>query len=409
MMCETEPLSFDPAKFTRYLTRNITYLLALVPPSPSPLPTDLCTQALHTLSFALHTPDAWSETRALLLTLAPKLEQAGLRDEWIPYLQKGVVQAETLGDDGAAGELHLHLGYLLQLRNNYQAAHDSFMAAAAFAESGDREQQARALNRLAFLARLHPAVGDPVTLAQEALASLPPAHPERAASYVVLGWRAYDRRDWPDAVAYFEQALAIAQQQGNERQLARRLRDLAAAWQMQGKYSAALASYAEAIRRFAAIDDAYDQAVARMNLGVVHLVLGDAHAALTCFTPAEAVFLRVQDQLHLAMLYNNCGIALRLLGQWSEAEQAFLRSLALNEQVDNHLELINVTDELALTYLQQGKVALALRYLRQALDRLPQIAANPAYSYWQAKVTAHWQAALAATNATSPVTAARTD
>lgn len=396
-MDETELLSFDPAKFTRYLARNVAYLLALVQGPPASLSTAFCAQALHTLSFALHTPAVWSETRTLLLALAPKLEQAGLRDEWIPYLQKGVVQAQALGDDSAAAELNLHLGYLLQLRNNHQAAHDCFTAgAAAFAGAGDREKQARALNRLAFLARLHPASGDPVALAQAALALLGAENPERAASYVVLGWHAYDRRDWQRAVAYFEQALTIAQQQGNPRQIARRLRDLAAAWQMQGKYRTAIACYDAAIARFAAIDDAYDQAVAQMNLGVVHLALQDAQAALQHFALAELVFVRVQDRLHLAMLYNNRGIALRMLTRWLEAEHAFLHSIALNEAVDNRVELLNVTDELAMTYLHQGNVQLALVYLRKALDRLQQITAHPAYPYWREKVMAHWQAALTA-------------
>jgi tetratricopeptide (TPR) repeat protein len=257
-----------------------------------------------------------------------------LHDEWIPYLEKGLAQAQALEDGPAAAELNLHLGYLLQLRNKHQGAHACFSASATtFAAVGDTEKLARALNRLAFPCRLQPALGDPVALAQRALTLLSPAHPERAASYVALGWHAYDHRDWSSAAAYFEHALTIAQRQGHPRQIARRLRDLASAWQMQGKYQAAIDCYEQAITRFAAINDGYDQAVAHMNVGVAYLALQEAQAALDWFALAEPIFVRVQDRLHLAMLYNNRGIALRLLGQWTEAETAFLHSITLNEQI----------------------------------------------------------------------------
>jgi tetratricopeptide (TPR) repeat protein len=363
--CPTEAAPYR-AEFTRYLTRNVAYLLTLVQETAA-VPDDLCNQTLHTLSYALQTPAAWPVTRKLLFALAPKLEQACLRDEWIPYLQTGVAQA--------------------------QAAHDSFTAGAAtFAAAGDTENEARALNRLAFLARLYPAAGDPALLAQRALLLLSPEDPECAATYVALGWHSYDRRDWQSAARYFEDALAIAQQQGNLRQIARRLRDLASARQMQEQYEAALRSYEEAITRFALINDAYDQAVAQMNLGVVHLALNDASQALDRFALSEPIFKRVQDQLHLAMLYNNRGIALRMLGRWHEAEQAFLCSIALNEQVGNPIELLNVTDELAMTYFQQGKVEPAVLYLRKALDQLPALQETAAYTYWHEKITAHWLA-----------------
>lgn len=60
--------------------------------------------------------------RALLLTLAPKMEQAGFRQDWLSYLARRLDQAHSLEDRRAEAELNLQVGYLhLRLRQLDQA------------------------------------------------------------------------------------------------------------------------------------------------------------------------------------------------------------------------------------------------------------------------------------------------
>ena len=150
------PLLTDyPAIFRGYIVRNTQDILARVQQAGAILPPAEREQALHTLSYALKLPEAWPDTRTLLLTMAPKMEQAGYRDEWMPYLAQGIQQSQYLDDIEAEAALHLQLGMLYQLRGKYKEAHLHLVTSAEeFERLNARRNQVRALNRLAYVARL---------------------------------------------------------------------------------------------------------------------------------------------------------------------------------------------------------------------------------------------------------------
>ncbi|MCP4289822.1 MAG: hypothetical protein GY792_36285, partial [Gammaproteobacteria bacterium] len=75
------PQTDYPALFRAYVVRSMAQLRVELSEVGSILSADEQEQALHALSFALKLPEAWPETRALLLAIAPKMEQAGYRDE----------------------------------------------------------------------------------------------------------------------------------------------------------------------------------------------------------------------------------------------------------------------------------------------------------------------------------------
>jgi len=320
-----------PALFGDYLGRSLDYVLAAVRATATLLPDDLREQALHTLRFALDLTPAWLLTRDLLLVMAPKMEQAGFRDEWLPYLEAGLRQSQRIGDGRAEAELTLEIGYVFQLRGKLSLARTHYTASASiFEKVGATHRQALSVNRQAFIAWLQRRYEEIPGLIELASKLLPEDDPERATSYVVLGWVALDRRDWQTGVAYFAQALQLWQKRGDKREIARRLRDLASALQMQQQYAESIVHYQRAIDLFDEVEDIFEQAVAKMNLGVVYLSVGQMHEAATLFALAEPIFRRVQDVEHLAMLYNNQGIVYRNLGRWASAKHAFLTKVKSN-------------------------------------------------------------------------------
>ena len=133
-----------PAIFRGYVVRSTQHILSVIRQAGAILPPEDRDQALHTLSYALKLPEAWPDARALLLIMAPKMEQAGFRDEWIPYLQQGADQSQQIGDTEAGAELHLHLGILYQLRSKYKEARTHLeISAKAFEKLDQPRPQAR--------------------------------------------------------------------------------------------------------------------------------------------------------------------------------------------------------------------------------------------------------------------------
>ena len=114
------------AKFQHYLARNLRYLTQLVA-SAEPLPDEaLRVQAMHSLSYAFGLPDLWPVTRQLLLTLAPKMEQAGHRSDWLVYLAQATQVSEQQQDWETAAECYLQRGLLHRLLTGYNAVLPSF-------------------------------------------------------------------------------------------------------------------------------------------------------------------------------------------------------------------------------------------------------------------------------------------
>lgn len=79
--------------------------------------------AWHLLSYSLEVVAVWPTTRALLFALAPPMELAGFREDWLPYLEAGFAQSVALLDRLAAAELALHIGVLKRLLGQFDQAH----------------------------------------------------------------------------------------------------------------------------------------------------------------------------------------------------------------------------------------------------------------------------------------------
>lgn len=392
---EDNPLPNYPALFQQYIRRSVAAARQTVESNPAVLLTEVCERALHVLSFALLVPEAWPDTRDLLLLMAPHLEKAGHREDWIPYLVKGVQQSQTLGDNRATAELNIQLGFLYQLCNRFYDADQCFSnSAACFNELDDLKNKARAFNQQAFVAWLQGHYDKARRLANEALILLPEEDVRQATGYVVLGWLAFDGQNLTQAETYFAQALTLWKAQGEQRQIARRLRDLANVLQLQGRDEEAVILYEQAIGQFKEINDAFEQAVTKMNLGIFYLLHHQSEKAITLFTNAESVFRQVHDQLHLTIISNNLGIAYRELGQFDSAEAVLKRGIDLCCLLNRTDWLVTMIDEMGMTYLAAGRPSEALQQFQQALQQLEFMANEPSYQQLIETVAGHFQLAL---------------
>jgi tetratricopeptide (TPR) repeat protein len=385
------PLMTDyPAIFRGYIVRNTQDILARVQQAGAVLPPAERKQALHTLSYALKLPEAWPDTRTLLLTMAPKMEQAGFRDEWIPYLAQGIQQSQILDDPEAEAELHFQLGRMYRLRGKFEEARPEFKTSIkGFERLSMSLNQARAMNRLAQVARLERQFEESTRLAENALSLLNEQEAERAYSYLVLGMVALDKRDWLEAVGLFELSLSLWEGEYNQRMMGRCLISLGAALRQMKKYQEAMTAYHRAIALFEEIQDLVYRAIAQMNLGNVHYYIDQPNEALKHHLQAERIFRRAQDRFYLAHVHHNIGMAYRKLQQWKRAEEAYLLSIEQQEKLGNIAWLVDTMDGLGLAYLRQGQLEKAVTTFEEALKRLAKIEGEPGFESLFEMVSSH--------------------
>ncbi|MEZ4707555.1 MAG: tetratricopeptide repeat protein [Caldilineaceae bacterium] len=379
-----------PAAFRALVISSAQAMLRLAQQANPVLAAGDREQVLHVLGYALALPEAWPVTRELLLCLAPQMEQAGLRDEWAPFMERGISLSTQNADHSAYAELNLHLGFLYRLHGKWDdALHRLQLSAHEYALVGNLNQQAKAMSRASFVLRLQGDLEAAGGLVGQAQALCEPNSEANASCHSVQGALALDKREWHTAQKHFEQALQLWRHYGNKRMIAWSLGDLGICHKMLKQFADSLATLRAAINMFQDIQDPIQMAVTQMHLGLVYTDLDQYHESLALYASAERTFLRSHDSLRLAMLENNRGFAYKNLENWTQAEIAYQKSIELWKPLQDTYSLANVLDGLGVVYLSQGINQKAIQVFEEALQVLSQTKVIADQGYLQAMIRKH--------------------
>jgi tetratricopeptide (TPR) repeat protein len=378
------------ALFREYIQRGAQATLTAVRSAGPALPVEQREQSLHTLEFALDLPEAWPEARELLLALAPRLEQAGFRQGYLPFLRRGIEQCRAAGDLAGQAEMELHLGLLLLVMGSMEEARGLFMGSAQrFQAVGDQHKEARALNRWAYIDRLQQRPESAERLVAQAMGLVGPEDTEATYGQFVLGCLAIDRHDWPQALSYLRQALDEWQRHGEPGMVARSLTNLGSAQRGAGEHQEAIASFHQAITLMRELGDIANEAATRMNLGNVYRELGQLDQALAQYRQAEQVFRQTEDHLRLSRVHLNTGQVYKTTGQWQQAHAAFSAAIDFYRMLGDRRGAANALDALAEVHLLQGEYGAALPVLEQAQAEMAGLEGRPGYASLFADIEQH--------------------
>lgn len=351
------------------------------------LPDDHRRRALNLLDYAFKGQTAWEPSHQLLRTLAPKMERAGERDGWIPYLELGVEASRRHEERKAEAEFALWIGQLYRLRSNFGVA-EAWLARSAnqFAESNEPKGRAHALNQLAYVAWSQHANDRAIALAEEALTLLAEDDLERAMSFSALGLVAWDRQQWQAAEKYHRQALLLRKAHRQPRQIGWSLQNLALALREQSHYDMAIEYYLEAIVLLDKAHDPANRAIAQMNLGVTYSWQNEFTKALAAYASAAATLRSIGDEYNLAKVLVNQGIAYMTLRDWQQAEPLFLAASNLFKAQKIQGHYLNALDGLGICYLEQARYAEALTIFEEVATHLDSIKDTPSYPHIISKI-----------------------
>ena len=135
-----------------------------------------------------------------------------------------------------------------------------------------------------------------------------------------------------------------------------------------GRLELAAAAYEEAIALAEQRHDRRDVATNTCQLGTVRLLQGDYPAALEAFTEARDTFTQLNEPASVATCWNQIGNVHQDARQYEAAEQAYQASLRMNVQLGNPAGQALTLHQLGNLYSAMGRREDAARFALQAAD-----------------------------------------
>ncbi|WP_199333776.1 tetratricopeptide repeat protein [Oculatella sp. FACHB-28] len=173
--------------------------------------------------------------------------------------------------------------------------------------------------------------------------------------------------NYPQALEYYEQSLAIKRELGDRAGEAITLNNIGSANRSLGNYPQALEYYEQSLAIKRELGDRAGEAATLGNIGIVNDLLGNYPQALEYYEQSLAIKRELGDRAGEAITLNNIGIINYLLGNYPQALQYYEQSLALSRELgDRAGEAITLGNIGIINYLL-GNYPQALEDYEQSL------------------------------------------
>jgi Nif-specific regulatory protein len=262
------------------------------------------------------------------------------------------------------------IGKVLARRGDNDAAMTYFHGALAiFEQLEDELAVAEMLNRIAWQHRMRDDLDGARDSAERARQMLQNSEPTVVYGYVknMLGVIEFARGNWQRSREILEEAVEL----GNRLQ-SDQLRKVASMnlgntlWKL-GEWDAALQYYRQILERCEAEGDLSDLATAYSNVGVVEYGRGNFHAAVDLFEKAVRIDEKIGAREHEALVRENLGDALEMLGIWDDAMAQYRRCVEIEGFDETRASRLSVYVPMSRLTKKRGDIARALEYGHKAL------------------------------------------
>lgn len=186
--------------------------------------------------------------------------------------------------------------------------------------------------------------------------------------YVALARVYRSISEHPIALDYAQRALEHFRQTGEWRGLAEAYFGIALAHAQEGNHEAALENFQQALKLTGDHPASYIVGKIYGNMAGVCWFLKRPQEGIRYLEKAIAYYERTDHKTNASDGYNNLGINLILIGQWSRAQEALQRALSLASEVDERAAKVPmILDSLGELLMLRGELDEAKDYLVRAV------------------------------------------
>ncbi|MCB8944642.1 MAG: tetratricopeptide repeat protein [Ardenticatenaceae bacterium] len=326
------------------------------------------------IEFGAQLEETWRETAVLALQCYPLIERRGYWHEWIPLLER-LRQAPGGDDLIVIGRLLNQLGIFYRYNHQLEkslAAHWQEIELGRLMADDWRLAHAH-INLAATNRELHQydEAEQHAIAARDHFRIIKAAPIKFAFVAKEMGLIAQARGQWDKAEAQQRQAIALWREINQPILLVESLRLLGQVLWKQTRLDEALAIYQEALALLEATDSELNKSRVFIDIGALYYDKGDWEKAEAYFLQADSPTMRYSGNLFAqAQLKGNLGNVYLMNGRLDKATSCLQQAITFWQQTDDHLRLANALGTLAEVHVAQGEAASAVPLLHQALTLL---------------------------------------
>jgi class 3 adenylate cyclase/Tfp pilus assembly protein PilF len=170
------------------------------------------------------------------------------------------------------------------------------------------------------------------------------------------------------AITYYEEALKLAEENENKRNIAIFLNNIGSIYDEWGRYDKAIEYFERSLRIKQEIDDEEGIANSLNNIGMVYYVWKKYDDAIQNFKEALALDVKRNDKKQMAMRINNIGISFFEMKNFDSAEFYYRKALGINIESGSKDQVAAQYNNLGMLYLERKDHEQAGKFLKLALD-----------------------------------------
>ena len=173
--------------------------------------------------------------------------------------------------------------------------------------------------------------------------------------------------EFPIARDYAEKALNYFREEGNWRGMAESYQLIASAHYQEGKSEKALEYFGQAIQIIGSRSAPFLLGRIYSDMSGAYWFLRRSQEGIACLEKSIEFFDRTEHKLNSVIAYNNLGMNLMLLGDWTRAEAMMKRALEIATEA-NHVHVAGILDSIGELKFLRGELAEAEEMLRRGVD-----------------------------------------
>jgi CHAT domain-containing protein/tetratricopeptide (TPR) repeat protein len=293
------------------------------------------------------------------------------------YLQQSLAIAKSLADKPKQWDTLNSLGGTFFSSKNFPKALDYYQQSLTVAKDiPDIRKQTQTLENLI---NLYKELGENAKVAdyQQQLSAIQKGTDTAVSDPTELGLQAVKegqqlmlqgtKESLPQAIALYEEALALFRKSNNQLLEATTLLSIATAYDDLGEKQKAIDYYNQGLSIAKTLNQPLFIATALVGIGSTYSDLGEQQQALKYFQQALPLLTSIGDKAGQSTTLNNIGGIYLSLADYKQALNYYNQSLALNRDIKNIEKEGSSLNNIGLVYASLGEYQKALDYYNQSL------------------------------------------